>query len=92
MKSYTPYENVADRAVPAAARDDVSERHPGAATPSRRSGWLALRAWSRRATVLLKTEMGAGHGGPSGRYDSWREEAFILSWVLDRVGLADAKP
>ena len=22
--------------------------------------------------LLLKTEMGAGHGGPSGRYDAWR--------------------
>ncbi|MFP5377612.1 MAG: prolyl oligopeptidase family serine peptidase, partial [Acidimicrobiia bacterium] len=36
--------------------------------------------------VLLKTEMGAGHGGPSGRYDSWREEALVLSFVLDELG------
>ena len=41
------------------------------------------------ATYLLKTEMGAGHGGPSGRYDAWKEEAFITAWILDRVGLAD---
>jgi oligopeptidase B len=31
--------------------------------------------------------MGAGHMGPSGRYDAWREEAFILAFVLDAVGL-----
>ena len=37
------------------------------------------------ADVLLKTEMGAGHGGPSGRYDAWKEEAFIVAWILDRV-------
>ena len=31
---------------------------------------------------LLKTEMVAGHGGRSGRYDSWREEALILAWIV----------
>ena len=38
--------------------------------------------------LVLKTEMGAGHGGPSGRYDAWREEAFTLAFALDAVGLA----
>jgi hypothetical protein len=33
--------------------------------------------------VLLKTEMSAGHGGVSGRYNAWRERAFELAWVLD---------
>jgi oligopeptidase B len=33
----------------------------------------------------LKTEMGAGHGGPSGRYDAWHEEAFVTAWIIDRV-------
>ena len=52
--------------------------------------WVArLRARrARTATYLLKTEMGAGHGGPSGRYDSWKEEAFVTAWILDRVGRA----
>jgi len=35
--------------------------------------------------LLLKTQMGAGHSGPSGRYESWREEAFITAFVLDQV-------
>jgi oligopeptidase B len=26
--------------------------------------------------------MAAGHGGRSGRYDAWREEAFILAWIV----------
>lgn len=38
--------------------------------------------------VLLKTEMEAGHGGRSGRYDAWREIAFSLAWELDTLGLA----
>jgi oligopeptidase B len=35
--------------------------------------------------VLLQMEMGAGHGGPSGRYEAWRKEAFALAFVLDRL-------
>jgi oligopeptidase B len=46
-----------------------------------------LRAVAPSADVLLKTEMGTGHGGPSGRYDAWREEAFILAWIIDRVAI-----
>jgi oligopeptidase B len=30
--------------------------------------------------------MGAGHQGPSGRYDAWRDEAFVLSFVIDALG------
>ena len=37
--------------------------------------------------LLLKTEMGAGHAGPSGRYDAWRDEAFVLAFVLDQLGV-----
>ena len=40
--------------------------------------------------LLLKTEMGAGHMGPSGRYDAWRDEAFVLAWVLDTLGIDEA--
>ena len=50
-------------------------------------GRPAARGRARR-DVLLKTEMGAGHGGPSGRYDAWKEEAFVIAWILDTVGLA----
>jgi oligopeptidase B len=39
--------------------------------------------------LLLKMEMGAGHGGPSGRYDAWKDEAFVLAFVLDQVGIAE---
>ncbi len=31
--------------------------------------------------------MGAGHGGPSGRYDAWRDEALVLAFLLDAFGL-----
>ena len=41
-----------------------------------------------RATgpIYLKTEMGAGHQGPSGRYDAWKDEAFVFAFILDTLG------
>ena len=32
--------------------------------------------------IVLRTELGAGHGGPSGRYDAWRDEARTLAFLL----------
>lgn len=40
------------------------------------------------AQILLKTNMGAGHGGASGRYDALRETAFRYAYILSQVGLA----
>jgi oligopeptidase B len=37
--------------------------------------------------LLLKANMGAGHGGASGRYDALRETAFTYSFVLWQMGL-----
>jgi oligopeptidase B len=38
-------------------------------------------------TVLLKTNMGAGHGGASGRYDRLKEIAFEYAYALKQVGI-----
>jgi oligopeptidase B len=86
MKSYSPYENVAALDYPAVlAVTSLNDTRVLYAEPAK---WVAkLRATAPRGNYLLKIEMGAGHGGPSGRYDSWREEAFITAWILDRVGL-----
>ncbi len=40
--------------------------------------------------ILLKTEMVAGHGGPSGRFRHWQEHALRLAFVLDATGAARA--
>jgi oligopeptidase B len=46
--------------------------------------WIArLRATAHGGPFLLKTEMEAGHGGRSGRYDAWIEEALVLAWVVE---------
>ena len=41
--------------------------------------------------LLLKTNMGAGHSGASGRYESMKETAFIYANALDKVSLVDKK-
>jgi oligopeptidase B len=45
--------------------------------------WIAkLQATAKGGPFLMKTEMIAGHGGRSGRYDAWREEAMALAWII----------
>jgi oligopeptidase B len=39
--------------------------------------------------VLPRTELGAGHRGPSGRYDARRDEALVLAFLLDALGAAE---
>jgi oligopeptidase B len=83
MKSYTPYENVDGRAYPPIlAITSLNDTRVLFHEPAK---WIArLRATASGGPFLLKTEMGAGHGGRSGRYDAWREEAFALSWIIER--------
>ncbi len=87
MKSYTPYENLSTVDYPAIlAITSLNDTRVLFHEPAK---WVArLRVCSPRTPVVLKTEMGAGHGGPSGRYDAWKEEAFVTAWILDRFGLA----
>ncbi len=88
MKSYSPYENVSAQEYPRIlAITSLNDTRVFFVEPAK---WVAkLRATaSGNVDVLLKTEMEAGHGGRSGRYDAWRELAFTLSWELDTLGLA----
>ena len=57
-------------------------------TGSRPSGTARLRAMKTDANrLLLKTNMGAGHGGASGRWDFLREVAFKYAFLLDVLGV-----
>jgi oligopeptidase B len=93
MKSYSPYDNVRSvdghgtpvRYPDILATGGLSDPRVGFWEPAK---WVAkLRAANPENRVLLKTEMGAGHGGPSGRYDAWRDEAFVYAFILDALGL-----
>ncbi|HKD96041.1 MAG TPA: S9 family peptidase [Micromonosporaceae bacterium] len=86
IKSYSPYENVQARPYPPIlVLGSLNDTRVSYAEPTK---WTAkIRALSPSTEILLKTEMGAGHGGPSGRYDLWKEESFINAWILRHVGL-----
>ena len=89
MKSYSPYENVREVAYPRIlAITSINDTRVLYVEPAK---WVA-RLREVGASVLLRTEMSAGHGGVSGRYESWRKRAFELGWVLDVLGLGGARP
>ena len=89
MKAYTPYENIASGSYPPIlAVTSLNDTRVLYHEPAK---WIArLRATARGGPFLLKTEMAAGHGGPSGRYDAWREEAMILAWIVATASGAPA--
>jgi oligopeptidase B len=88
MKSYSPYDNVAALDYPPIlALGGLNDPRVSYWEPAK---WV-LRLRERTTSgkpVVLQTEMGAGHGGPSGRYDAWRREAFVLAWVLSLPSVA----
>jgi oligopeptidase B len=86
MRSYAPYENVAPADYPATlVTAGINDSQVQYWEPAK---WVArLRATATGdRPILLKTQMGAGHRGPSGRYDAWREEAFVLAFLLHVIG------
>jgi oligopeptidase B len=87
IKAYSPYEHTVPADYPAIlATAGFNDPRVAYWEPAK---WVArLRTVNKgNRPILLKTEMGAGHGGPSGRYDAWRDEAFILAFVLDQLGV-----
>ena len=84
MLGYSPYDNTVAVQYPqlyvTAGLNDprVSYHEP--------AKWVArMRHESPQTTVVFRCEMGAGHGGPSGRYEQWRDEARTLSFAIDCV-------
>jgi oligopeptidase B len=87
IKGYAPYENVQTQAYPAilvvAGYNDSRVQYWEAAK------WVArLRAQKTDSNLLLlKTELDAGHGGMSGRYQALKDAALEYAFVLKVLGL-----
>ena len=85
VKSYAPYENVETKDYPAIlATGGLNDPRVPYWEPAK---WVAkLRELGTGGRViLLKTNMGAGHGGPSGRYEKLREKAFEYTFILSQL-------
>ncbi|WP_233347692.1 S9 family peptidase [Hyphobacterium indicum] len=91
IAEYSPYDNIA-------AIDYPHVLATAGLTDPRVTYWEPAKWAARlRATrvddglTLMRTNMGAGHGGASGRFDSLRETAENWAFALMTVGLADAE-
>ncbi|MFS0071575.1 S9 family peptidase [Corynebacterium striatum] len=84
MKSYAPYENVTAQNYPdILAITSLNDTRVLYVEPAK---WIAkLRDTAKGGQFLLKTEMVAGHGGVSGRYDKWRQNAFEYAWTINKA-------
>ena len=89
IKSYSPYDKVTAKEYPnlliTAGLNDSRVKYWEPAK------WTAkLRELKTDDNLLLlKTNMSAGHGGASGRYEYLKEIAFEYAFVLDRLNLSD---
>ncbi len=92
IRSYSPYDNVVAQQYPAIlAMAGLTDPRVTYWEPAK---WVArLRAtMTGGGPVILHTNMGAGHGGASGRFSRLDEVAIGYAFALDTVGLAGAKP
>lgn len=87
MRSYSPYENLKKGAYPAKLVET-------SLNDSQVMYWEPAKYVARLRTLktdnnplLLKTNMDAGHGGASGRYDYLKETAFTYSFILWQLGI-----
>lgn len=85
MKSYSPYDNV--------ERKDYPHLYVTAGLNDPRVGYFEPAKWVARLremktddnTIVMKTHMGAGHFGASGRINQLKEEAECYAFVLDKI-------
>lgn len=87
IKSYGPYENVRPQAYPRMlVTAGLNDPRVGFWEPAK---WAARLRDTRidDNELLLKTEMGSGHFGASGRYNMFKEIAFEYAYLLTRLGV-----
>ncbi|HXV14115.1 MAG TPA: S9 family peptidase [Candidatus Krumholzibacteria bacterium] len=86
IRSYSPYENIQRQDYPAMlVLSGFNDRRVQYWEPAK---WVAkLRATKTDANpLLLRTRMGEGHKGASGRYDYLKDVALEYAFILERVG------
>ncbi|MES2317943.1 MAG: S9 family peptidase [Pseudomonadota bacterium] len=89
MRSYSPYDNIERKAYPAMlVTTGLNDSQVMYWEPAK---YVAkLRAHKTDSNqLLLKTNMGAGHGGASGRFNAIKEGAFNMAWMLSQWGIKE---
>ncbi|TFJ95075.1 UDP-glucose 4-epimerase [Platysternon megacephalum] len=87
MKEYAPYENIdASRPYPAIlATTSLNDTRVLYVEPAKWIARLRHELPDDGRDRLLHIEMVAGHGGVSGRYGAWKQDAYELAWLLTEV-------
>lgn len=89
MRSYSPYDNLARQAYPAIlVTTSLNDSQVMYWEPTKYVAKLRTLKTDAQP-LLLKCNMGAGHGGSSGRYDRLKETAFEYAWLLSQVGITN---
>jgi oligopeptidase B len=87
MRSYSPYDNLERKAYPAIlVTTSLNDSQVMYWEPAKYVAKLRTLKTDQRP-LLLKCNMGAGHGGASGRYDRLKETAFEYAWLMRQVGI-----
>ena len=92
MKTYSPYDNIAERDYPAML---LFTSLNDSQVPYWEPAKFAAKTRAMKTDenpLLFKINLDAGHGGSSGRYDRLREVAFEYTFGLAELGLAQAAP
>ena len=92
IRAYSPLDNLTPQPYPALFLQ-------GSWHDSRVPYWEPAKLYARltemgtaRGPVLLRTDMAAGHGGASGRFKAWHDNARQDAFILWALGLADKEP
>jgi oligopeptidase B len=89
MKSYSPYDNIARKAYPSMlVTTGLNDSQVMYWEPAKYVAKLRAHKTDNNQ-LLLKTNMGAGHGGASGRYNAVKESAFQYAWMLGQWGIKE---
>ncbi len=89
MKSYCPYTNLAAKAYPTMlVKTGLNDSQVMYWEPAKYVAKLRTLKTDTN-TLLFKTNMGAGHGGASGRYDYLREIALDYAFLLNELGIRE---
>ncbi|GAC1651502.1 MAG: oligopeptidase B [Gemmatimonadaceae bacterium] len=92
MRSYSPYDNVSALNYPAMlVTTSLDDRRVAYWEPAKYVARLRATKTDSHA-LLLRTDMGAGHGGASGRYDALKDTAFRFAFILDQIGASGLTP
>ena len=89
IKSYSPYDNIREVEYPIMlVRAGLNDPRVAYWEPAK---WVSrIRATKTDNNVIvMKTDMGAGHGGASGRYDYIRDLAFDYAFIFDAFGIKE---